>query len=105
MYGFLIVISPYMMQTRVCEQHLNSTILTLVTLNVYVVNIKTILAGFRPLGTHSSYSAETIPSAPLELSENHYTPNVIHLVAGTRDTCQGGSTKALQYGQGPSHGM
>jgi len=61
------------------------------------------LAGFQP--SETSYSVETIPSAPLELRENQYTPNVAHLAAGTRDTCQGGGTEALQYGQGHNHGM
>ena len=59
--------------------------------------------------TQSSYSvAETVPSAPLaprELIENHYTPSVAHPVVGIRDTCQGGGTEALLYGQGPSYGM
>ena len=63
-----------------------------------------ILAG-RPPGTHSSYSVETIPSAPLELREYQYTLNVVHQAAGTRDTCQVGGTEPLQYGQGPIHGM
>ena len=62
-----------------------------------------LLAGFQP--SETSYSVETIPSAPLDLRENHYAPNVVHLAAGTRDTWQGGGTEALQYGQGQSHGM
>ena len=68
---------------------------------------KTILTGFLASGTHFSYSVETIPSAPLELRENHYadTSNVVHLVAGTKGTYQGGGTEPLQYGQGSSHGM
>ena len=40
---------------------------------------------------------ETIPSAPP--IENEYTPNMVHLAAGTRDTSQGGHTEALQYGK------
>ncbi|XP_065918399.1 caspase-8-like [Dysidea avara] len=61
--------------------------------------------GFLASGTHFSYSVETIPSAPLELRENHYadTSNVVHLVAGTKGTYQGGGTEPLQYGQGSSH--
>ena len=75
--------------------------------NIKFIKIKkTILTGFLAPGTHFSYSVETIPSAPPELRENHYdTSNVVHQVAGTRDTCQGSGTEPLQYGQGSSHGI
>ncbi|XP_065918503.1 uncharacterized protein [Dysidea avara] len=48
-----------------------------------------------------SHSMETVPSASPDV--NDYTPNLGHLVAGTRDTSQGVGSEILQYGPGTNH--
>ena len=61
-----------------------------------------LIAAFSP-GACSSHSMETVPSASPDV--NDYTPNLGHLVAGTRDTSQGVGSEILQYGPGTNHGM